>query len=63
MLADNLGELPANVEVNFTAHTLLAGAAAAEVLRRTWPDFVGEPDVVVNLGDMSIAGLPQGFLC
>jgi hypothetical protein len=57
------GELPDNPFVNFTAHTLLCGAAAAGVLQRTWPELLGQADeVVVNLGDMSIAGLPVGFL-
>jgi hypothetical protein len=62
IMAENLGELPPNVTVNFTAHTLLSGAAAAGVLARTWPELAGQDDVVVNLGEMSIAGLPGGFL-
>jgi hypothetical protein len=62
VLAENLGELPANVTVNFTAHKLLCGSAAAGVLRDSWPELVGQPDVVVNLGDMSIYRLPAGFL-
>jgi hypothetical protein len=61
-MAENLGDLPPNVTVNFTAHTLLSGAAAAGVLAGTWPELVGQDDDVVNLGDMSIAGLPLGFL-
>lgn len=57
------GELPDNPVVNFTAHTLLCGAAAAGVLQRTWPELLDQAEaVVVNLGEMSIAGLPVGFL-
>jgi hypothetical protein len=48
--------------MNFTAHTLLSGAAAAGVLQATRPELVGQPDLVVNLGDMTISGLPLGFL-
>lgn len=62
VLAENLGELPPNVDINFTAHTLLAGAAAAKVLAQAWPELGDNPDVVVNLGDMRITGLPVGFL-
>jgi hypothetical protein len=60
--AENMGELPANVTVTFSAHTLLAGAAAASILHKTQPELLGNPDVVLNLGDMSISGLPVGFL-
>lgn len=57
------GELPDNPIVNFTAHTLLCGAATAQVLQKTWPELLDQADaVVVNLGEMSIAGLPVGFL-
>lgn len=58
------GELPDNPVVNFTAHTLLCGAAAVRVLQRTSPELLLDQAeaVVVNLGEMSIAGLPVGIL-
>lgn len=56
------GELPDNPIVNFTAHTLLSGAAAAALIQKTRPELVGQADLVVNLGDMTIEGLPTGFL-
>lgn len=37
------------------------GFGAACVLTETWPQLAGQDDVVVNLGEMSIAGLLLGF--
>jgi hypothetical protein len=60
-LQDNLGLQPDFIQLHFTGHTLLAGAAAEQRLAASWPHLVGS-GTVINLGEMTLSNLPVGML-